>query len=141
MPSTAKPSLRKIIKTLQAQITIYENERTVREDKMNKMAENMTHMMLRLEGVRHKMNWSVDQINQMGEEYLAKMSEKMDIQKATAAMEEASKLAVIRNPSTPSAPLVVPPAHYATDGAHNESPPADSLAPAGMPSEPVLATD
>jgi len=69
------------------------------------MSENMTHMMLRLEAVRLKFNLSVDEINRLGEELLAKMSANMDQKKAD---EELEKVLVERDPRAPKVPATPP---------------------------------
>lgn len=103
----AKPSLRQQVKAHVAQVQVLKNQIKSTEEVMNKMSENMTHMMLRLEAVRLKFNLSVDEINRLGEELLARASANMDQKKADEELDKAIKdaqqngVAVPRKPASP----------------------------------------
>lgn len=138
-----KPSMRQRIRTLEQVVAMYERGNTSQQEAMDKMAENMTHLILRLEGLRAKFQLSVDEVNQIGEEYLAKVSANQEMQKASAANIKvlevngvtykpatAPEVAPLSPPSNSKEPSVEPistapaesqPAHCATGGASSES--------------------
>lgn len=139
-PTPKKPGLRQQVRQLEQMLAMYERGNASQQEAMDKMAENMTHLIMRLEGVRTKFNLSVDEVNQLGEEYLAKMSEAEEMKRAAAInIKELSVNGVTYRPATPpeiaplspprasteagspsgptgQAPQGSPPAHCASDG-------------------------
>lgn len=81
----AKPSLRQQIRTLEQINAMYERGNAKQAEAMDKMAENMTHLICRLEGLRMKFGISVEEVNVIGEEYIAKMSAAQEMKAAQAA--------------------------------------------------------
>lgn len=138
-PKTPKKlSLRDQIRQLTQINAMYERGNAQQAEAMDKMAENMTHLILRIEAMREKFGISVDAVNELADAYLAKMSANQEMQAASALHINELKIngvtyrpasppevAPLQPPSIPTvtefapispAPPDSPPAHCASDG-------------------------